>query len=268
MRTGLPLLLALVSLTAGCGREMLLPRPEPLPELHDSELSGLEQRRLADIRRFLSPRDQELLEQTLQNLTRDPRLPAAEVDAALKRAISLFGTADSFCERLAEELRPLRLSGPAAAAPERVAFAVPIGTAHEHWLGAAGRRLYPDARALARAVRDGEFELGSLAPDAPLAPAEDPLFVTDAAIFDERGPSAARRLCLAGPPAPSYVVAVIPSAALPQPLRVPTAADAVCRPDFVLPPADATRGSTCSGNPEFVTAPPGLGVVEELRLSR
>jgi len=268
MRTALPLLLALVCLTAGCGRERLLPRPEPLPELEGSGLSWAEQRRLGDIRRFLSPRDQEVLEDTLQNLSRDPRLPEAEVQAAIKRALSLFGAASSFCDRLADELRPLVLSGPLAEAPERVAFAVPIGTAHEQWLSPAGRRRYRDARALARAVRDGEFELGSLALDVTLGPPEAALFVTDAAIFDEPGPSAARRLCLAGRPAPSYVVAVIPSAALPQPLRVPTAADAVCRPDFVLPPRGASRGSTCSGNPQFVTAPASLRSVEELRLTR
>jgi hypothetical protein len=268
MRPRISLLLALIGLTAGCGREMLLPRPDPLPALSGGSLTSLEQRRLADIRRFLSPRDQQVLEQTLRNLAQDPRLPAAEVDAAIKRALSLFGSAGSFCDRLAHELLPLALTGPRATAPARVAFAVPIGTAHEQWLSPAGTRLYRDPRALARAIRDGEFAAESLTQDTALAPPESALFVTDAAVFDEPGPSAARRMCLSGPTAPSYVLAVIPSASLPAPLRVPTAADAVCRPDFVLPSPEARSGFTCSGSPEFVTSPPTLRAVSELRLTR
>jgi hypothetical protein len=231
-------------------------------------LTSGEQKRLADIRRFLSPREQQVLEQTLSDLVRDPRLPADEVEAALKRALTVFGSPEAFCGRLALELRPLLLSGPPADAPAMVAFAVPIGTAHEQWLSTAGSRRYRDARALARAIRDGELEAGSFASGTSLGAPESAFFVTDAAEFDEPGPSAARRLCLSGPPAPSYVLALIPSTALPAPLRVPTAADAVCRPDFELPPAGARAGSTCGGIPEFVTAPPTLGDVSEFRLSR
>jgi len=268
MRPRISLLLVLIGLVTACGREMLLPRPDPLPALSDGSLTSLEQRRLADIRRFLSPRDQQVLEQTLRDLAQDPRLPSAEVDAAIKRALSVFGSAGSFCDRLAHELRPLGLIGPLATAPTRVAFAVPIDTAHEQWLSPEGARRYRDPRALARAIRDDELAAGSLALDTALGPAASAFFVTDAAVFDEPGPSAARRMCLSGPPAPSYVVAVIPSSSLTTPLHVPTAADAVCRPDFVLPPSGARSGSTCSGSPEFVTTPPTLRAVSELRLSR
>jgi hypothetical protein len=231
-------------------------------------LTSREQTRLADIRRFLSPREQQVLERTLGDLVRDPRLPADEVEAALQRALSGFGSAAAFCDRLASELRPLALSGPPADAPAMVAFAVPIATAHERWLSPAGSRRYRDARALARAIRDGELEAGSFAPDTPLDAPGRAFFVTDAAVFDSPGPSAARRLCLSGPPAPSYVLALIASTALPAPLRVPTAADAVCRADFDLPPPDARAGTNCGGSPEFVTAPPTLGDVSEFRLSR
>lgn len=259
---------ALVACAAACGRERMLPRPDPLPVHAGGGLTPGEQKRLADIRRFVSPYEQEILERTLDNLARDPRLPADEVEAAIKRALAGLGSAASFCDRLERELRPLALTGPLAAEPASIAFAVPIDTAHARWLSAAGTRRYGDARALARAIRDGELEGGSFAPDTPLGDAGRPLFVADAAEFDEPGASTARRLCLSGPPAPSYVLAVIPSAALPAPLRVPTAADAVCRPHFEIPPPGARAGTTCSGSAEFVTAPPTLGAVAEFRLTR
>jgi hypothetical protein len=246
---GILVLLAFVVGATACGRERLLPRPDPLPIHAWGELTAGEQKRLRD-------------------LARDPRLPAGEVEAALKRALAGFGSAGSFCDRLQRELRALALSGPLAEQPARIAFAVSIGTAHAQWLSTSGARRYPDPRALARAIRDGELEPGSFAPDTPLGKAERPFFVTDAAEFDGPGPSAARRLCLSGPPAASYVLALIPSADLPAPLRVPTAADAVCRPNFELPPPDARTGRTCGGSVEFVTAPPTMGSVSEFRLTR
>jgi hypothetical protein len=267
-RFGLLSILVLVGLVAACGREHMLPRPEPLAVHAGRGLSEGEQKRLADIRRFLSPFEQEVLEQTLRNLAEDPRLPAGEVDAALKRALSGFGSASGFCDRLARELRPLALTGPLAQAPAKVALAVPIDTAHARWLSEEGRERYPDAPALARALRDAEFEKESVSLTATLGPGGRPLFVTDAAEFEKRGPSAARRLCLSGPPAASYVLALIPSSALPAPLRVPTAADAVCRPKFVLPAPHATAGVTCTGRPEYATAPVGIAAVSEFRLTR
>jgi hypothetical protein len=74
--------------------------------------------------------------------------------------------------------------------------------------------------------------------------------------------------CLVGPPTPSYVIASLPAASLPEPLRVPTAADGVCRAEFQLAPVAATAGVTCSGSPEYVTASIPVGAVTELRLSR
>ena len=260
-------------LAADCGRERLLPRPEPLAVHRNAELGAWEQRKLADIRRFLPPAEQLVLEQTLVNLEADSRLPRDEARAALKRALSGMRAAAGFCDRLRDELRPLRLVGsPVAEPPARVGTAVSIAFAHERWLSAAGRGRYPEPLDLARAIRDGE--LGALenddtfAPDAPLFGADAPLFVTDAALLGGRALTPAQGLCLGGPPAPSYVVVTLESAELGSALRIPTAADAVCRPKFVLPPSDAARGETCAGLPEFVTSPQTVGKVREFRLSR
>lgn len=260
--------LALGACVGSFGRERLLPRPAPLAIHGASDLDEDEQQRLADIRRFLSPSEQELLEETLKNLAADPRLPEHAGESALKRALSGVMTPSGFCSRLADELRPLALTGPRAAAPETIAFAVPIEYAHAHWLSSAGRSRYRDSRDLARAVRDGEVAAGSFDTSAYLGQNDGPLFVTDAAEFDRSGPSAARRLCLWGPPSSSYVIAIVPTAKLETPLRVPTAADAVCRPHFTLAPPDADRGVTCSGRPEFVTRNERLEVVAEFRLTR
>ncbi len=260
-------------LAADCGRERLLPRPEPLAVHRDAELGLWEQRKLADIRRFLPPAEQLLLEQTLVNLEADPRLPRDETRAALKRALSGLRAAAGFCDRLRDELRSLRLVGsPVATPPVSVGTAVSIAFAHERWLSSAGRQRYPEPLDLARAIRDGE--LGALenddtfAPDAPLLDADGPLFVTDAALLARRVPTPAQALCLGGPPARSYVVVTLESVELGSPLRIPTAADAVCRPRFVLPPADADRGETCAGVPEFVTSAQTVAKVREFRLSR
>ena len=86
-------------------------------------------------------------------------------------------------------------------------------------------------------------------------------------MFEEKGAGAAGILCLAGQPAPSYVVAVIPTAKLGS-VRVPTAADGACRPRFELSAPDATAGATCTGRPEFVTATPTLDAVERFQISR
>jgi hypothetical protein len=246
----------------------MLPRPEPLPIHAGANLTGFEQTRLADIRRFLGPFDQQVLERTLDQLAHDPHLPADEVNAALKRALSMLGSANGFCDRLATELRSLELTGPIAEAPARVAFAVPTATAHADWLSAAGRDRYPDPKSLASAIRDGEFQADSFDPSAPLCASCRPLFVTDAAEFDKRGPSAAARLCLSGPPSSSYVVAIVPTADLPTPPRVPTTADAVCRHRYTPAPPGARAGTTCSGRPEYVTQPFSVGAVREFRLSR
>jgi hypothetical protein len=260
-------------LAADCGRERLLPRPEPLAVHRDAELGPWEQRKLGDIRRFLPPADQLVLERTLVNLETDSRLPRGEARAALKRALSGMRAAAGFCDRLRHELRSLRLVGrPVSEPPARVGTAVGIAFAHERWLSPAGRERYPEPLDLARAIRDGE--LGALESDGPFAPdaflidPEAPLFLTDAVYLERRAPTPAQGLCLSGPPARSYVVVVLESAELDSPLRIPTAADAVCRPRFVLPPGDADRGETCRGLPEFVTSPQTLAKVREFRLSR
>lgn len=260
-------------LAADCGRERLLPRPEPLAVHADAELGAWDQRKLADIRRFLPPAEQLVLEQTLVNLETDSRLPRSEARGALRRALSGLRAAAGFCDRLRDELRSLRLVGdPVAEPPVRVATAVTINFAHERWLSSAGRLRYPEPLDLARAIRDGELGAlekdGPFALEAPLLDLDVPLFVTDAVDLARRALTPAQGLCLGGPPARSYVVVVLESAELGAPLRIPTAADAVCRPRFVLPPADADRGETCAGLPEFVTSPQTLAKVREFRLSR
>lgn len=252
----------------GCGREHMLPRPEPLEVHRGTSLDAGAQRRLGDIRRFLPPEQQAVLERSLRDLARDPRLPQAEVTAALERALSRGGDPEGFCRRLAEELEPLRLAGPPAEAPTLVALVAPIESVYEDWLSKAGRRRYGDALALARAIRDGAIRPGELRAELVLGASEGVAFVTDGKGFEAPGPSAARRVCLGGPPSPSYVVAFFDRDELAAALRVPTAADGVCRRDFTLAPADATRGVTCSGFAEFVTAPLRLGDARELQLSR
>lgn len=264
----IPGLAASVLAFAVCGREHMLPRPEPLEIHRETALEADAQRRLGDIRRFLSPQHQAILERSLKDLARDSRLRQEETLAALDRALSRRGAPEDFCDHLAEELRPLRLSGPRAAAPPAAALVVSIDSAYAAWLSQAGRRRYGDARALARAIRDRALAADALDAEHRLGEAEGLVFLSDGAEFERPGPSAARRVCLAGPPTSSYVVAFFPTAELETPLRVPTAADGVCRPDFTLSPADATRGVTCSGFPEFVTAPLRLGDASELRLSR
>ncbi len=254
---------------ADCGRERLLPRPEPLPALEGADLGPWEERKLDDIRRFLPPDEQLVLEQTLVNLETDSRLPQDETRAALKRALSGLPASAGFCERLREELRPLELVGsPVAEPPARVGTAVPIAFAHDKWLSPAGRSRYPEPLDLARAIRDGELVAGAFAPDAPIIDADSPLFLTDAAELSQRTPTPAQGLCLTGPPSPSYVVVTLGSDELGSPLRIPTAADAVCRPNFVLPPAGAKRGRTCAGLSQYVTSPQTLAKVREFRLSR
>lgn len=254
---------------ADCGRERLLPRPEPLPALEGADLGPWEERKLDDIRRFLPPDQQLVLEQTLVYLETDSRLPRDQTRAALKRALSGLPGSAGFCDRLREELRSLRLSGDAVAEPPaQVATAVPIDFAHENWLSPAGRRRYPEPLDLARAIRDDELASDAFAPDAPLISADEPLFLTDAVEL-KRGPQTpAQGLCLGGPPSPSYVVVTLDSDELGAPLRIPTTADAVCRPDFVLPPAGAAHGETCAGLSQFVTTPQTLAKVREFRLSR
>jgi hypothetical protein len=264
----LAVVLSSLSCVGSYGRERLLPRPDPLPVHAGGSLSEGEQRRLADVRRFLGPYDQELLERTLVNLGTDPRLPRAEVDAALRRALAGFVSPAGFCERLAGELRGLWSSGPEVTPPAHVAVVVPIELAHARWLSPAGRRRYGEPRALASAVRDDAVEPGALDLAASLGDSADRLFVVDAAAFDGPGPSAARRACLSGPPAASYVVVRIPAERLSGALRIPTTADAVCRPLFEPAPVGAASGVNCAGNPEYVTAPLPLGAAGELRLSR
>ncbi len=267
----LPLLLSACAacLAADCGRERLLPRPAPLAVHTDSGLSQGEQRRLADIRRFLPPAEQHVLEATLANLASDPRLPAGEAEAGLKRALSGGAAAAGFCDRLRTELQSLRLSGEVAPAPPaRVATAVPIAYAHEHWLSAAARRRFAEPVDLARAIRDGELPADAFAADAPLLEWNAPLFLTDAAELEQRGSPIAHRLCLGGQPAHSYVVVVFLTEELGSPLRVPTAGDAICLPGFVLPGPDADMGETCTGLSQFVTQMQRVGNVKELRLAR
>ena len=256
-------------LAADCGRERLLPRPEPLPALGDADLGPWEERKLDDIRRFLPPDEQLVLEQTLVNLATDSRLPRDEAQAALKRALSGLPSSAGFCDRLREELRSLQLVGPPVAQPPaRVGTAVSIDFAHENWLGPAGRRRYPGPLDLARAIRDGQLAADAFAPDAPLTDPTEPLFLTPADELHQRAMTPAQGLCLGGPPSPSYVVVTLDSDELGSPLRIPTAADAVCRPNFVLPPAGATHGETCAGLSQFVTASQPLAKVREFRLSR
>lgn len=256
-------------LAADCGRERLLPRPEPLPALEEAGLGAWEERKLDDIRRFLPPDEQLLLEQTLVNLETDSRLPRDETRAALKRALSGLPSSAGFCDRLREELRPLRLTGsPVARPPAQVATAVPIRFAHENWLSPAGRQRYPEPLDLARAIRDDELAADAFALSSPIVAADSPLFLTDAAELHQRTPTPAQGLCLTGPPSPSYFVVTLESDELGAPLRIPTAADAVCRPNFVLPPAGAERGQTCAGLSQYVTSSQTLVKVREFRLSR
>jgi hypothetical protein len=260
-------------LAADCGRERLLPRPEPLDVHEDADLGPWERRKLADIRRFLPPAEQLVLEQTLVNLETDSRLPRAETRAGLKRALSGLPGSAGFCDRLRQELRSLRLAGPPIVdPPPRVGTAVPIHFAHEHWLSASGRERYPEPIDLARAIRDDELgpleDNDTFAPGAALIDADSPLFLTDAEPLSRRTPTPAQGLCLGGQPAPSYVVVVLETAELESPLRIPTAADAVCRANFVLPPADALRGETCAGLPQYVTHSQSVSKVRGMRLSR
>jgi len=264
----LSILACAILLAAGCGREYMLPRPEPLEVHRGTALDSGAQRRLADIRRFLSPEQQAVLERSLTDLARDPRMPEDEVLSAIERALSGRPAPEAFCGRLAAELAPLRLSGPEVVPPDRVAFVASIDDVYANWLSGSGRREYEDARALGRAIRDHALAPGALDPEVRIGGSEELAFVTDGAEFDRPGPSAARRVCLAGPPTASYVVAFWDPAQVRASLRVPTAADGLCRPDFTLAPADATVGVTCSGRPEFVTGPLRLGDAVEIRLSR
>jgi hypothetical protein len=252
---------------AACGREYMLPRPDPMQIHRDSEMSDSAERRLADIRRFLPPQEQALVERSLEDLGRDPRLSRAEVDAAVAGALEARPSPEAFCRTLKRELSPLRLSGPVAEAPAQVAVVVPIETAFTEWLSPAARRRHPDARALARALRDGRVAPEEWATEHRLGD-EGVLFVVDASALEGAGPSAGRRACLWGPPTESYAIASVPVASLGAPLRVPTAADGVCRPGFELPPDEATRGRTCGGAPEFATEPLRLGAVARFRLAR
>ena len=265
-------LAAIAVLIAACsGRQLRLPRPPPLAVHTGEGLSPAELQQLADIRRFAAPHRQLLLERTLTHLETDPRLPAAAGTAALRRALAAFDPGGEFCDQLRAELRPLVLSGPAVPdeqTPERVALAVSIDRAHAAWLRPEARRRYPKPLDLARAIRDRTLAADATRPDFPLGAAGRPLFVTAATALEGKGPSAAGRLCLPGKPAASYVVAVIPRGALRAPLRVPTAADGACRPRFRPAPGGSPAGRTCSGRPEYVTAPLPLSAAETLRLSR
>ena len=64
--------LASLSCVGSYGRERLLPRPEPLPVHAGGSLSEDEQRRLADVRRFLGPYDQEVLERGVFEIVTGP----------------------------------------------------------------------------------------------------------------------------------------------------------------------------------------------------
>jgi len=261
-------LLAAALLAAACTRYAVLPPPPPLPEQVQGGLSPEDQARLTEARKAQGPAGQEVLDRTLENLAHDPRLDRADTNAALHRALTDFGRNVNFCDRLARELAPVTLRGPVAKGPDRVALAVSIDQAYHDWLSSAGRSRYADPAALGRAVRDGTLAPGDLDPQAPLAPLDRPMLVTDAADLEPLGVVAAEVLCLSEPATPSHVVAVIPASALTAPLHVPTAADAVCRARFVVPPADATAGRTCSGHPEYATAPLRVGAASQLRLTR
>ncbi len=260
-------LAALVTWIGCSGQARQLPRPEPMAVHANSTLSDGQQKKLGDIRRFLGPREQALLERSIEDLANDPRVPDGVGDAALSRALNRMGGVSNFCDRFVEELQPATLKGPEAAAPERVAYAVSTDEAYERWVTDATRSRYASPLELGRAIRAGELEASAFNAGAPLGAPGRPLFVTDAAVFDTKGAGAAGILCLAGKPAASYVVAVIPTAQLGT-LRVPTAADGACRPRFQLSAPDATAGATCTGRPEFVTATPTLGSVESFRISR
>jgi hypothetical protein len=259
---------AVLATAGACSRYAVLPPPAPLPQQVQGGLSAEDQARLAEARKAQGPAGQEVLDHTLESLANDPRLQRTDTDAALHRALAGFGRDENFCDRLARELAPITLRGPVAQGPERVALAVSIEQAWREWLSSAGRSRYADPPALARAIRDHALAPGDLDPQAPLAPLDRPMLVTDAADLEQLGVAAAEVMCLTGPATPSHVVAVIPASALSAPLHVPTAADAVCRARFVVPPADATTGRTCSGHPEYATAPLRVGAASELRLTR
>jgi hypothetical protein len=250
------------------GRERLLPRPEPMAVHAGSSLSDDEQRRLADVRRFLGPADQVVLEATLENLAADPRLPRAEGEAALKRALAGYVSPRDFCARLAGELAAWRLRGPLVATPPPVALAIPIEAVHARWLTGEGRRRHPDPAALARAIRDATLDRSLLDAAAPLAPAGEALFVVAASAFEGPGPSAGRRACVGGAPAASYVIARLDPRALGAGLRIPTTADAICREHFAPVPEGASAGRNCAGNAEYATEPVPLAAAAELRLAR
>jgi len=239
-------------------------------EIHadSATLSKGDQSRLANVRRFLDPYEAGLLERSLYQLDEETRLPEGASDEALKRALSGFSEAKGFCDRFVEELKPLTLQGPEATPPEWVATAVSIDEAYDAWLTNSARKQFDEPIELARALRDGKVGAEVFDRGVQIGAADRPLFLTDAAEFDKKGPSAAGRLCLPGRPAQSYVLAIIPLAALAGPLRVPTAADGACRPRFTLSAPDATMGQTCTGRPEYVTNPLTLSAVEEFRLSR
>ena len=265
-------LAAAALLIVGCNERLRrLPQPPPLAVHTGGTLSPAEQQQLADIRRFAEPHRQLLLERTLTRLETDPRLPAEAGTAALRRTLASFDPKRDFCDQLVQELRPLVLSGPLVpedSAPERVALAVSIDHAHAAWLEPEARQHYPRPLKLAQAIRDGALAVDAIDPNFLLGTPGGPLFVTAATALEGKGPSAAGRLCLSGRPAASYVIAIIPRRALKTPLRIPTAVDGACRPRFRLAPAEAPTGRTCSGRPEYVTAPLPLSAVETFRLSR
>lgn len=254
----------------GCsGQARQLPRPEPMAVHTDGAISESKQRRLSDIRRFLGPKEQQLLERTIEDLAADERLPEGAGDAALERAIGRTGpNVGRFCDHFVRELEGLTLKGPVAAAPEKVAVAVSTEDAYRRWASQATRARYPTPLEFGRAVRSGEIDGSAFNASASLGTPGAPLFLTDAAEFDKKGTGAAGIMCLPGEPAPSYVVAILSSDKLAGPVRVPTAADGACRPRFQRSAPDATAGTTCSGRPEFVAAATPVGAVEAFRLSR
>ena len=270
--SGAALLLAfaLAPLPGCSGQARQLPRPEPMEVHAEGTLSSGQQRKLGDIRRFLGPQEQQLLERSIEDLAADKRLPNGAGDKALSRAIGRTGSnVARFCDRFVDELKPLMLTGPEASAPASVAFAVTTEEAYARWVSDATRASFASPLELGRAIRSGALDRSGFNASAPVGTPGLPLFLTDAAEFDKKSETgAAGLLCLPGKPAQSYVVAVIPIAKLGGPVRVPTAADGACRPRFQLPPQGATAGTTCTGRPEFVAATPTLGTVEEFRLSR